>query len=421
MVLLPRSIVLLLVVGSASLMKAQMMSRRRGQFSSLDGEGRGAMMAPHYRHPFEEEKPIDLESSGDEDSFEDDGIDDVYSGSGSGDFELESGVDTEVKVTTEFAKILPTTPAVLPVTSVQPVVTPFEMLPSEDSVTNGRPTSAPYTVRGTSVPVITSHKVSTTTPAAPTPTTAAAPVAVATSAPIAPTTTTVKPTTVRWVLPPVVTVSMTRSTTPEVVTFSEEVTESLMEAATSMRVTTSKPRPRVIPKPTTSRTQEVTSVIERSTAPSTTTTLANTEAPQTKLLDGGNEVEAPVTGGPSGDFEPDKAEGATRPELNNELVPEVTRAPNLGRGRNADTGLLDNTIVSGNTAAQLPQKNILERKEVLIAVIVGGVVGALFAAFLVMLLIYRMKKKDEGSYTLEEPKQASVTYQKPEKQEEFYA
>lgn len=57
----------------------------------------------------------------------------------------------------------------------------------------------------------------------------------------------------------------------------------------------------------------------------------------------------------------------------------------------------------------------------LAAVIVGGVVGALFAAFLVMLLIYRMKKKDEGSYTLEEPKQANVTYQKPDKQEEFYA
>lgn len=58
---------------------------------------------------------------------------------------------------------------------------------------------------------------------------------------------------------------------------------------------------------------------------------------------------------------------------------------------------------------------------VVAAVIVGGVVGALFAAFLVMLLIYRMKKKDEGSYTLEEPKQANVTYQKPDKQEEFYA
>lgn len=38
-----------------------------------------------------------------------------------------------------------------------------------------------------------------------------------------------------------------------------------------------------------------------------------------------------------------------------------------------------------------------------------------------MLLVYRMKKKDKGSYTLEEPKQATVTYQKPDKQEEFYA
>uniref|UniRef100_A0A8C5SVQ9 Syndecan n=1 Tax=Laticauda laticaudata TaxID=8630 RepID=A0A8C5SVQ9_LATLA len=42
------------------------------------------------------------------------------------------------------------------------------------------------------------------------------------------------------------------------------------------------------------------------------------------------------------------------------------------------------------------------------AVIVGGVVGALFAAFLVMLLIYRMKKKDEGSYTLEELKKPTI-------------
>ena len=40
--------------------------------------------------------------------------------------------------------------------------------------------------------------------------------------------------------------------------------------------------------------------------------------------------------------------------------------------------------------------------------IVGGVASALFPAFLVTLLIYRMKK-DEGTYTLEEPKQASVT------------
>lgn len=44
--------------------------------------------------------------------------------------------------------------------------------------------------------------------------------------------------------------------------------------------------------------------------------------------------------------------------------------------------------------------NIFERTEVLAALVVGGVVGILFAVFLVLLLVYRMKKKDEGSYDL---------------------
>lgn len=34
------------------------------------------------------------------------------------------------------------------------------------------------------------------------------------------------------------------------------------------------------------------------------------------------------------------------------------------------------------------------------ALIVGGTVGILFAIFLVLLLMHRMKKKDEGSYDL---------------------
>ncbi|XP_073419417.1 syndecan-3 isoform X2 [Dendrobates tinctorius] len=140
-----------------------------------------------------------------------------------------------------------------------------------------------------------------------------------------------------------------------------------------------------------------------------------------------SDVEVPVIGGPSGDFEIQEEEeiSKTQPptvfDLGNEVLPPGTPPTDHGRGRKLDTGLIDNTIDSGNTLAQMPQKNILERREVLIAVIVGGVVGALFAAFLVMLLIYRMKKKDEGSYALEEPKPASVSYQKPDNHEEFYA
>lgn len=57
-----------------------------------------------------------------------------------------------------------------------------------------------------------------------------------------------------------------------------------------------------------------------------------------------------------------------------------------------------------------------------LGIIAGGLVGLIFAVCLVGFMLYRMKKKDEGSYSLEEPKQANGgAYQKPTKQEEFYA
>ncbi|MBN3291131.1 SDC1 protein, partial [Polypterus senegalus] len=54
-------------------------------------------------------------------------------------------------------------------------------------------------------------------------------------------------------------------------------------------------------------------------------------------------------------------------------------------------------------------------------VIVGGIIGLLFAVVLVVLMVYRMKKKDEGSYALDDPKHSNGGYQKPHKQEEFLA
>ncbi|XP_077008279.1 syndecan-1 isoform X2 [Tamandua tetradactyla] len=67
-------------------------------------------------------------------------------------------------------------------------------------------------------------------------------------------------------------------------------------------------------------------------------------------------------------------------------------------------------------------QGLLDRKEVLGGVIAGGLVGLVFAVCLVGFMLYRMKKKDEGSYSLEEPKHANGgAYQKPSRQEEFYA
>ncbi|XP_010015301.1 PREDICTED: syndecan-3, partial [Nestor notabilis] len=384
------------------------------------------------------ERPVDLEGSGDDDPFGDDELDDVYSGSGSGYFERESGLETAVSLTTDTSIALPTTAAMLPITVVQPMATPFEPFPAEDT-TPEQTTSILYIPRMTETPVMPSRKASTTSTTASdspttmttttTTTTASTTTTTAATTTTATTTTsttmaTTKPTTIRRFLPPFVTkAATTRATTLETPITSSLETSTPTEVATTWLVPTSTAKPRSLPKPTTSRTAEPT---EKSTAlPSSPATLPPTEAPQmepgevTTVLD--NELEVPVSSGPSGDFEIREEEETTRPELGNEVMAVVTPPSGPGLGKNAEPGLVDNTIDSGNSAAQLPQKNILERKEVLIAVIVGGVVGALFAAFLVMLLIYRMKKKDEGSYTLEEPKQANVTYQKPDKQEEFYA
>lgn len=75
-----------------------------------------------------------------------------------------------------------------------------------------------------------------------------------------------------------------------------------------------------------------------------------------------NELEVPI----SGDFEIHEEEEVAQTELGNEVVPLVTPAAGPGLKKKMEPGLLDNTIESGNSAAQLPQKNILERKEVLI-------------------------------------------------------
>lgn len=59
---------------------------------------------------------------------------------------------------------------------------------------------------------------------------------------------------------------------------------------------------------------------------------------------------------------------------------------------------------------------------ILAAVIGGAVVGLLCAILLVMFIVYRMRKKDEGSYALDEPKRAHNvnSYAKPPSRE-FYA
>ncbi|XP_039185101.1 syndecan-3 isoform X2 [Crotalus tigris] len=369
------------------------------------------------------ERPIDMEGSGDDYSFEDEELEemeDFYSGSGSGYFKQDPESKTVVRLTTDSPILLATTSAVLPVTSVQPVATPLAPLPTEEVISNSA-TNGLYIPRISETPAVTIWKavgvtattaardVTTTTTTTAAAATAAAAAASTMATTASTTTVTSKPTTaLRDLLPVITIVAVTQSMMLETPT----VARTEIPASP---VGTSETKVRDTSQLSTSQEPDVTTMPQPPTA--TPTDAAQAEPMETSLPTVTvNELEVPI----SGDFEIHEEEVA-QTELGNEVVPLVTPAAGPGLKKKMEPGLLDNTIESGNSAAQLPQKNILERKEVLIAVIVGGVVGALFATFLVMLLIYRMKKKDEGSYTLEEPKQASVTYQKPDKQEEFYA
>jgi hypothetical protein len=57
----------------------------------------------------------------------------------------------------------------------------------------------------------------------------------------------------------------------------------------------------------------------------------------------------------------------------------------------------------------------------LAGVIGGAVVGLLFAVLLVMFIVYRMRKKDEGSYALDEPKSPRLNTYSKAPTKEFYA
>ncbi|XP_052017482.1 syndecan-2 [Apodemus sylvaticus] len=106
------------------------------------------------------------------------------------------------------------------------------------------------------------------------------------------------------------------------------------------------------------------------------------------------------------------------------ITPAQTESPDKTAKEEVDISeaeeKLDPAVKSTDVYTEKHSDNLFKRTEVLAAVIAGGVIGFLFAIFLILLLVYRMRKKDEGSYDLGERKPSSAAYQKaPTK--EFYA
>ncbi|XP_048830202.1 syndecan-1-like isoform X2 [Brienomyrus brachyistius] len=112
------------------------------------------------------------------------------------------------------------------------------------------------------------------------------------------------------------------------------------------------------------------------------------------------------------------------------LLPTVPEEPIIKGGRSHVVGsepekdtdiVIDEDLTQQQFQETGQSQSLLDRKEVLAGVISGGVVGLAFAVLLVSLMVYRMKKKDEGSYSLDEHSHPNVGYQRPQGQEEFLA
>lgn len=96
-----------------------------------------------------------------------------------------------------------------------------------------------------------------------------------------------------------------------------------------------------------------------------------------------------------------------KPEVADNEIPEEapqTTADQRGVVRNNEILLLDreggDEQLTNVLMSHTSQRSVLNKTEVLAALIAGGAIGLMFAVLLILLLIYRMKKKDEGSYDL---------------------
>lgn len=90
----------------------------------------------------------------------------------------------------------------------------------------------------------------------------------------------------------------------------------------------------------------------------------------------------------------------SKPYLTDNFIPEVETSQPQAEPNNEIELLQQNEIARSFGVQHKTEQNIFRKTEVLAAVISGGAVGLLFAVLLILLLVYRMKKKDEGSYDL---------------------
>lgn len=112
----------------------------------------------------------------------------------------------------------------------------------------------------------------------------------------------------------------------------------------------------------------------------------------------------------------------TPPEISTHRSNKVDHPVSPERTPGAD---MDNTVnVMGRVPEERQSTSFFSQPGILAAIIGGAVVGLLCAILLVMFIVYRMRKKDEGSYQLDEPRRSprNTSYHPANKDsKEFFA
>jgi len=106
----------------------------------------------------------------------------------------------------------------------------------------------------------------------------------------------------------------------------------------------------------------------------------------------------------------------------NRDYPEAPSSPPVQETGNGNSNSADNVGDDSTPVTKKPTDDNISTSHFLAALIAGGAVGLLFALCVIMLLAYRIRKKDEGSYALDEQKKpASPNAYQYTQGQEYYA
>jgi len=119
----------------------------------------------------------------------------------------------------------------------------------------------------------------------------------------------------------------------------------------------------------------------------------------------------------------------TKKSVITEIDNNVDPSSNQRKNQTGSTVIVDNEIpdVAQSTREDIVDDSALANSGVnfTVAIIVGVVVGAILSILIIVFLVYRLRKKDEGSYSLDEQSSAMLRADTdsppPKGKEEYYA